>query len=161
MSELSIKIKAPYSITLMIDSKRYIPDENGEYKIRLDAETEHRLKILIQKFVKTESVLKKIISCFKWRKKYQDKFDDLVYSANFKLASKYKNSKIVFEYKKCETLNFEKRKITVPSLSIMAKNRIDIYDTQKNIFINRNALWSYIIRHRWLESLIYFFMIFN
>ena len=155
MCELTIEIKAPYSITLLIDGKCYSAQEDGLYKITLEPETQHELEIRVEELAcKKKKTFNKIISLFKFKGRHTDNFHNVFYKANFIIFKKYNSAKITFEYKKFTTINFEKKETPVAFVRILRKSKIDILNEEKTVFKNKKYFLMHFVKHRWFEIVI-------
>jgi hypothetical protein len=155
MCELTVVIKAPYNITLLIDGQCCIAQKIGEYKIILEPDVQHKLEIRVEKHdFKKEKFFDKAVSPFKLKGRYTDSFDDVFYKADFTLSKKNSTSKVVFEYKKFTTLNFHIREIPVAYIQISKKSKIDIINEKKSVFKNKKDFLIHFVRHRWIEVTI-------
>lgn len=155
MCELTIELKAPYNITLLIDGKRCPAKEIGLYKILLDPEEQHKLEIRVERLdFKPKRFIDDAISLLKLKGRHTDSFDNLFYEADFTLSKKCSTAKIVFEYKKFTTLNFHKKETPVAYIEISRKSKIDIQREEKSVFRNKRDFLMYFFRHRWIEIVI-------
>lgn len=155
MCELTIEVKAPFNIAVFIDGEQYSVDETGLCKAFLDTEAKHKLEIRVErKELKNNKFFNKAVSLFKLKGRHTDSFDNVFYKTDFTLAQNRSTAKIIFEYKKFTTLNFHKKEIQVPYISVLRKSKIDIINEEKRVFKDKKDFFAYFVRNRWIEIVI-------
>lgn len=157
MCEFLITINSPYTATLFIDGVQH-PLENNKCIVNIDNENEHSLEIIISKEINKNRFLINLSKAFKFKERKKDEFCDLLYKTNFKLDSAHRSAKADFEYKKGIFLGHSGKRVDIPYISTKLK-KVEFYNPKKTIFLSRVDLFSYIFRHRWLESIIYAFLL--
>lgn len=148
MCELTVKIKAPYNITLIIDGEYCPADENGLFKINIEPEIKHKLEIRVDKSFSN------VFSVFKLTGRHTDAFYNVLYKADFMVSKKHSIAQVSFSYNKFKTLNFELNETPVSFIEITKKYRIDISSEEKSIFRNKFDFLIYFFRHRWIEIVV-------
>ena len=157
MCEFSITLKAPYTATLLIDGVKYSLKDN-RCTVNLNNDEQHSLEIIIANERVGHKFLYNLLKALKLKGRKKDEFCDLIYKTNFKLDAKHYSAKADLEYKKGIFSGHLGKKVDIPFISTNLK-KVEFYNPKKSIFLSKIDLFLYIFRHRWIESILYAFLL--